>query len=98
MNNVVSAAAAAINTSGVLKKMGSRDMFYGAAPPPDVPDNYVSLNKLYASPPSHYPVPRVMGKDKDGAGEMGLAIQQFYFIKYKPTRAYILSKNGQGKI
>ncbi len=97
-NNVISAAAATINTSGILKKMGGGDMFYGAAPLPDVPDNYVSLNELNVSPPGHYLFPKVMGKDKDGAGETGLAIRQFYFLKYKPTLAYILSENGRGKI
>ncbi len=56
--------------------MGSGDMFYGAALPPDVPDSYVSLNGLNASPPGHYLFPKVMGKDKNrmGVGEMGLAI------------------------
>ncbi len=96
-NNVVSATAAAINTSDVLKKMGGSDMFYGAALPPDVPDNYVSLNEPNRSPPGCYLFPKVMGKDKDGAGEMGLAIRQFYFLKYKLTQAYILSKNGEAK-
>ncbi len=75
-------------------------MFYGAAPPPDVPDGYVSLNGPNASPPSRYLFPKIMGKSKDGtgAGETGLAIRQFYYLKYKPTQAYILSDNGRGKI
>ncbi len=76
--------------------MSGGDMFYGAAPPPDVPDGYVSLNGPNASPPGHYLFPKIMGKSKDrtGAGEMGLAIRQFYYLKHKPTQAYILSDNG----
>ncbi|MCP4701254.1 MAG: hypothetical protein GY862_31030, partial [Gammaproteobacteria bacterium] len=97
VNNVISAA---VDASSVLTKMGGGDMFYGAAPPPDVPDSYVSLNGPNASPPGHYLFPKIMGKGKDGAGaaEMGLAIRQFFFLKYKPTQAYILSENGRGKI
>ncbi len=60
-----------------------------AAPPPDVPDSYVSLNGLNASPPGHYLFPKIMGK-----GETGLAIRQFYYLKYKPMQDYILSNNG----
>ncbi len=100
MNDVVSAAATAVDASGILTKMGGGDMFYGAVLLLDVPDSYISLNRPNASPPSHYLFPKVMGKGKDrtGAGEMGLAIQQFYFLKDKPMQAYILSENGRGKI
>ncbi len=90
-NNVVStavaAAAAAVDGSGVLTKMG------GAAPPPENEPNA-------SSPSGRYLLPKIMEKSKNrmGAGETGLAIRQFYYLKYKPTQAYILSDNGRGKI
>ncbi|MCP4605306.1 MAG: hypothetical protein GY847_33105 [Proteobacteria bacterium] len=80
--------------------MNGGNMFYGAAPPPDILDDYISLNGLNALPPGRYLFPKVMEKDKDGTGtgEMGLMIRQFYYIKYKPTLAYVLNENGRGQI
>ncbi len=65
---------------------------YGAAPPPDIPANFVSLNLPNSTPPGRWLYPTTVGK------EAGLAIRQFYFEKAKPSQAYMLNQQGKGKV
>ncbi len=65
---------------------------YGAAPPPEVPPNCVSLNPPNSSPPGRWLYPTKI-QDEDG-----LAIRQYYYVKHKPSMAYQMNNKGQAKV
>ncbi|MCP4600154.1 MAG: hypothetical protein GY847_06400 [Proteobacteria bacterium] len=71
---------------------GESLMLYGAAPPPAIGDNWISLNQPGASLPGRWLYPTTVSK------EAGVAIRQYYYLKHKPDMCYMLTDKKEGKV
>ncbi|MCP4526373.1 MAG: hypothetical protein GY833_10730 [Aestuariibacter sp.] len=75
-----------MSTGIILNAQGERVTLCGAAPPPDIDEDWISHEDWIS------PNPPCARK------EAGLAIRHFYYVRDKDTLSYIVNYKGEGQV